>query len=150
MVKRDFSAWDFVKQEPKKGLRILDGNAGTLITDYPNVIIGGGDWVVNTTGTNNIILGSNNMTISADVSDTVYVQNLSVAGTTDIPPSEGQMRTQILEDGYWETQVYSNRFQEWVTISRTESMITAGETFVPRTRISRWVKFKSWVGGLLS
>jgi hypothetical protein len=109
MVKRDFSAWDFVKQEPKKrGFTILDGTAGTLITDYPNVVMGGGDWVVDTTaGTNNIVFGSN-MTISADVSDTVFISNLSVAGSAEIPPSEGQLRyntvngtTEAYVDGEW-------------------------------------------------
>ncbi len=111
MVKRDFSAWDFVKQEPKKGLRILDGNTGgTLITNYPNVVIGGGDWIVNTTAQNNIVFGSN-ATISADVSDTLFVSNLSVAGSAEIPPSEGQLRYNTVNGT---TEAYVD--DEWIEL----------------------------------
>ena len=139
MIKRDFSVWDFVKQEPKKDT--IDITGGTLISDY---IVGNGDWTTTTTaiGGNNIILGGNNLTVSDDVNNTVFVQNLSVAGTTDIPPQTGQMRTEIDEDGYWSTQVYIPE-REWVTISRTESMVTSGETFVPTQRVSIWTKFKN-------
>jgi hypothetical protein len=148
MIKRDFTAWDFVKQEPKKqGFTILGGVGDLFITDYPSMIIDtNSEWVFNTTaGTNNIILGGQNMTISADVSDTVYVQNLSVAGTTDIPPTVGQMRTIMDEDGYWSTQTFiiTDEGGTWVTISRIESMITAGETFIPTQRVSIWTKFKN-------
>lgn len=125
MVKRDFSAWDFVKQEPKKQeLFTIDG--GTLITDYPNVIIGGGDWIVDTTaGQNNIVLGQN-MSISSDVNDTVFVQNLSVAGTTDIPPQEGQMRYNV--DSQM-TEVYHQ--DEWMEIGYTHDVHQG-------PRLSRW------------
>jgi hypothetical protein len=60
MVKRNFSAWDFVKQEPKKqGFRILDGNS----EHFTFTVDPSSEWVVDTTaGTNNIVLGSN-MTI---------------------------------------------------------------------------------------
>jgi hypothetical protein len=140
MVKRDFSVWDFVKQEPKKrGFTILDGNS----EHFTFTVDPSSEWVVDTTaGTNNIVLGSN-MTISADVSDTVFISNLSVAGSAEIPPQEGQMRTIMDEDGYWSTQVYIPT-QEWVTISRTDSMVTVDGNYPDLTpRVSLWTKFKN-------
>lgn len=160
MIKRDFSVWDFVKQEPKK--ETIDITGGTLISDYPNVIVGNGDWTTTTTaiGGNNIILGGNNLTVSDDINNTVFVQNLSVAGTTDIPPREGDMRTVMDEDGYWATQVFNTPLnattpnnpngEEWVTISRTDSMITVdGFSTRPKRHIT-WTghffnKFKTWL-----
>ncbi len=147
MVKRDFSAWDFVKQKPKTHNRLVDITAGTL---HHNDLftINDGTWTTTVTGgQNNIVLG-NNMTISADINDTVFVQNLSVAGTTDIPPQEGQMRTIMSEDGYWLTQVYVPT-RDWVTINSTTSFITADENY-PNLRPNRWVRFKNWVGSVLS
>jgi len=62
MIKRDFTVWDFVKQEPKKqGFTIL-GGVGDLFT-----VDNSADWVVTTTidntftfnGYNNIVFGDN-------------------------------------------------------------------------------------------
>jgi len=155
MIKRDFYAWDFIKQEPKRN-RISDYptiDGGTIDDGF--LVYDGNDWMVNYTtdhvGRNNIILGGENVTISADINDTVFVQNLSVAGTTDIPPQEGQMRT-IMDDGYWLTQVYLTNPDDseesgWVTMNTKISFITADENF---RRKSRWTRFKNWVGSVLS
>jgi hypothetical protein len=92
MIKRDFTAWDFVKQEPKKEF-IIDVTSGTRITDFPS-------WT--TTVTDTIVFGAN-ITVGGD--NRVYISDLVVQGSADIPPREGDMRTIMDEDGYWSTQV---------------------------------------------
>ena len=83
----------------------------------------------------------------------VYISDLTVQGSADIPPREGDMRTVMGEDGYWLTQVFNTSLDAvtpnnpsgdiWVTISRTESFVTEGETFIPTQRVSLWTKFKN-------
>jgi hypothetical protein len=189
MIKRNFTAWDFVTQQPIEpwvrlgytreyweewcgntttingghvtggtltftdgdGYLMLDSTVWTIDTTNggSNVIIGGSGNTVN--GDNNIVLGGQNMTITADISDTTYVQNLSVGGTAEIPPTEGQMRTVMGEDGDWLVQTFITELENpdgiWITIRTEPSMITYGQDFV---RESKWVRFKSWFGNVLS
>lgn len=144
MIKSGFTAWDFVKQEPKKEFTI-DG--GTLISDYTSWTIGDGSF------TNTIVFGDNVTITDGMANNRVYISDLTVQGSAEIPPREGDMRTMMGEDGYWLTQVFNISLDSvtpnnpsgdiWVTISRTESMITAGETLVPTQRVSIWTKFKN-------
>jgi hypothetical protein len=141
MIKRDFTTWDFVKQAPKEicGNTMIGGGYACTITNYSNWTLGGGlsSTITNVNGysnigQNNIVLG-NGITVATGVSDTTFVQNLNVGGRIDSPPIEGQVRA-VMEDGYWATQVFNTSLDavtpnnpsgdEWVTISRTDSMVT--------------------------
>jgi hypothetical protein len=125
MVNKKISEWDFVKQEPKKSVMV-----GELVGNTPFTI-----GVVD----NMIHISENNTTI----------HNLTVTGSLELPPREGDMRTVMGEDGYWLTQVYrddpiNEQGNVWWTINRTESMITAGQTFVPTERVSIWSRIKKF------
>jgi hypothetical protein len=125
MVNKKISEWDFVKQEPKKSVVV-----GELVGNAPFTI-----GVVD----NMIHISENNTTI----------HNLTVTGSLELPPREGDMRTVMGEDGYWLTQVYrddpiNEQGNVWWTINRTESMITAGQTFVPTERVSIWSRIKKF------
>jgi hypothetical protein len=125
MVNKKISEWDFVKQEPKKSVMV-----GELVGNTPFTI-----GVVD----NMIHISENNTTM----------HNLTVTGSLELPPREGDMRTVMGEDGYWLTQVYrddpiNEQGNVWWTINRTESMITAGQTFVPTERVSIWSRIKKF------
>jgi hypothetical protein len=149
MVKRDFSAWDFVKQEPKKqGFTILGGGVGDLFT----VVDNSADWVVTTTlddtftfnGYNNVVFGEG-ITIDGNTNNTVTISDMVVTGSADIPPTAGQMKT-VSDGNSWNTQVFveDGNGGEWVTISSTR--LHRGVT----TTENRWGRFKNWVGSVLS
>jgi hypothetical protein len=144
MIKRDFTAWDFVKQEPKKGNRISDFDilGGTNDGDVLMFTDGGVGWTTTTTA-----IGGNNLTVSEGINNTVFVQNLNVAGNMEIEPREGEMRTIMDEDGYWLSQFYTRSIDEpmWVTTSRTDSMITMDGNTYHITKVPIWVKFKTWL-----
>jgi hypothetical protein len=125
MVNKKISEWDFVKQEPKKSVMV-----GELVGNTPFTI-----GVVD----NMIHISENNTTM----------HNLTVTGSLELPPREGDMRTVMGEDGYWLTQVYrvdpiNGQGNVWWTINRTESMITVGQTFVPTERVSIWSRVKKF------
>tara|TARA_R110000803_G_scaffold110248_3_gene178641 strand:+ start:54 stop:425 length:372 start_codon:yes stop_codon:yes gene_type:complete len=117
MVNKRISEWDFVKQEPKKSVVV-----GELVGNTP-FTIGVVDSMIH--------ISENN----------TRIHNLTVTGSLELPPREGDMRTVMGEDGYWLTQVYRN---VWWTINRTESMITVGQTFVPTQRVSIWSRIKKF------
>lgn len=113
MIKRDFTTWNFIKQEPN----VIITPIGSW--DLSNVTVMGDTFTTNTT-----LIGVD--LISELEPGRVYISHLVVQGSADIPPREGDMRTIIDENGYWSTQVfntslsavtpYNERGEEWVTI----------------------------------
>lgn len=125
MVNKKIGEWDFVKQCPK------NQDVTTLGSDNPYVM-GYQIGVINSS----IHISENN----------TRIHNLTVTGSLELPPREGDMRTVMGEDGYWLTQVYRvNPINEqgnvWWTINRTESMFTSGETLTQR--VSIWSRIKN-------
>ena len=127
MVNKRISEWDFVKQEPKKSVVV-----GELVGNTP-FTIGVVDSMIH--------ISENN----------TRIHNLTVTGSLELPPREGDMRTVMGEDGYWLTQVFysvdpiNEQGNVWRTINRTESMITVGQTFVPTQRVSIWSRIKKFL-----
>jgi hypothetical protein len=146
MIKRDFTAWDFVKQEPKKGQTILfntiEGsvlvsadNTGyvtweqpTITAGYDNTILGSNNTIIG--GEGNIVLG-HGLTVT-DTSNTVTIGDLVVAGSADIPPSQGELRYNI-ENGT--TEAYIG--EEWVELGPMNHYP------LPRQQ-TKLERFKSW------
>lgn len=115
MIKRDFTTWDFVKQEPKKQGFTIDGNY-----TFDTITIDTSDWIISTA--------------SLDVStDMVYISDLTVQGSAVIPPQEGQMRYNV--DSRM-TEVYHQ--DEWLEIGYTHEIHS-------EPKISIWSRFKTWL-----
>lgn len=118
MIKRDFSAWDFVKQGPKKDT--IDITGGTLISDYTSWTMGDGSF------TNTMVFGDNVTITIPSVNNRVYISDLTVQGSAEIPPQEGQMRYNV--DSQM-TEVYHQ--DEWMEIGYTHDVHQ-------EPKISRW------------
>lgn len=124
MVNKKIGEWDFVKQCPKNQDVTTLGSDNQYVIGYQNGVID-----------SSIYISDGNTTI----------HNLTVTGSLELPPREGDMRTVLDEDGYWLTQVYRvNPINEqgnvWWTINRTESIFT----FTPTQRVSIWSKIKKF------
>lgn len=98
MIKREITAWDFVKQEPKPikiGLQGLYGEINPLHTFVPVGLYAREVDVTYVADNNNVFTVSDtagNAVLNITDNDTAYITNLDVTGTANIPPSEGQVR----------------------------------------------------------
>jgi hypothetical protein len=125
MIKRDLHAWSFVENKPKKRRNIIPNyppvDGGVLVYD------GSTEWTTTISDHNIIQLGYNNEGLRIDTNNQVTISDLVVAGSAEIPPSQGQLRyntdTNLME-------VYLQN--EWV------------ELIHPLPRKSKWDRFKNF------
>jgi hypothetical protein len=122
-IKKDFSAWDFVKQKPK------------YTNPYGNIIEG---------SVTSHVMGVNNIT-TTDVDTTFFVNNMEVTGSALIPPQEGQMKYDTV------TQTMATFHNgEWVNISGPERTRPIWDVEYPTNRKSLLTRFKDWLKNVVS
>ena len=132
MIKRDLNAWNFVENKPKKKRNI--------ISDYPvdggTLVFGQNNWVSDVTDSN-IVLGYDNGGIVVGHNNTVTISDLVVAGSADIPPTQGQLRYNTENQT---TEAYVNG--EWLELGPI--------THYPLPRESKWDRFKQFIRKILA
>lgn len=132
MIKRDLNAWDFVEQKPKSNRIMYVGGVGGQILTAPIDHTGYVLWGEPTITDHNIIqIGYNNQGLRVDTNNTVTISDLVVAGSANIPPSEGNLRYNVENNT---TEVYIN--DEWVELGSIHQY--------PLPRESKWDRFKNW------
>ena len=129
MIKRDFTVWDFVKQGPKKET----SDVGTTCWSLP---FSGVEELLEVV--THVPSAGTLFTIDVGTTEwTTTVSDLTVLGSADIPPSQGQMFFDTTDNT---TKVFVN--DDWVTLSSIGKTPRTFESDI-RKLSSLWTKFKN-------